>query len=264
MASARTTISAEASDHPIAAATGATVVASAIFLAWPQIDTGAAGLFHALGDGFPVSRVPLFIALRDAGRDLTTICVVGLVIACIARLVLPRLLAWLKPSVLTFLVVSLAVGPGLIVNRILKEFWGRARPLDTDLFGGQHAFSPAWEIADGCIRNCSFVSGEASAGIWLVAFAFVVPVAWRPITIRLALAWAILISFNRMAFGGHYFSDVVIGWGVTMIVVLICRELILVRQAEPIDSGAVSAALLARARAAWRRIRPERGSRDLS
>ena len=168
---------------------------------------------------------------------------------------LPRLLALLKPSALTFLVVSLAVGPGLIVNRILKEFWGRARPLDTDLFGGAHAFSLPWEVADGCIRNCSFVSGEASAGIWLVAFAFVVPVAWRPITVRLALAWAVLISFNRMAFGGHYLSDVVIGWGLTMIVILICRELILVRYVEPIDNGAAAAALVARAKALWQRAR---------
>ena len=75
MVSAWTAISEEAADHPIVAATGATVVASAIFLSWPQIATAGAGLFHALGDGFPASRVPLFIALRDAGRELTTICV---------------------------------------------------------------------------------------------------------------------------------------------------------------------------------------------
>ncbi|MDR3497410.1 MAG: phosphatase PAP2 family protein [Ancalomicrobiaceae bacterium] len=243
----------EAKRYPIAASVGATAAVSALFLSWPQIDTGVAGLFHVPNDGFPMARVPLFLALRNAGLSVTQICTFGLVAASIARLVLPRLLSLLRPSVLAFLVASLAIGPGLIVNVILKDYWGRARPIDTNLFGGAHAFSLPWEISDACARNCSFPSGEASGSFWLIAFAFVVPESWRRNTIRIALAWAALISFNRLAFGGHYLSDVLIAWGIVMSVIVICRELILFRYAERIDAGGHLSALRAKAKALWLR-----------
>ena len=35
-----------------------------------------------------------------------------------------------------FIILSLAVGPGLIVNSALKEHWGRARPREITQFGG--------------------------------------------------------------------------------------------------------------------------------
>src|SRR5690606_563997 len=71
-----------------------------------------------------------------------------------------------------------------------------------------------------CQANCSFVSGEASASFWLVAFAFVVPRRWRAGTAIGTLAFALAISINRMAFGGHFLSDVVLAWGLTLVAIL--------------------------------------------
>ena len=61
-------------------------------------------------------------------------------------------------------------GPGLVVNGVLKAFWGRARPSQILEFGGAAQFTPPVQIADQCARNCSFVSGEAS-GVTMLAIA---------------------------------------------------------------------------------------------
>jgi membrane-associated phospholipid phosphatase len=36
----------------------------------------------------------------------------------------------------------------------------------------------------------------------------------------LAFLWGAAVSFNRIAFGAHYLSDVLIAWGLTGIIVL--------------------------------------------
>lgn len=40
-----------------------------------------------------------------------------------------------------FLLVVLFVGPGLIVNGVWKEHWGRARPFEVQNFGGERLYS---------------------------------------------------------------------------------------------------------------------------
>ena len=60
-----------------------------------------------------------------------------------------------------FLLLTLALGPGLLVNGFLKSHWGRARPSEVSTFGGRQSFSPAYVIAHQCRHNCSFVSGDA-------------------------------------------------------------------------------------------------------
>lgn len=77
--------------------------------------------------------------------------------------------------VTAFLVSSLVIGPGLIVNTLLKENWGRGRPNDMAVFGGEFPYAPPGMIVDQCVSNCSFTSGHGALGFWAVAFAFLVP-----------------------------------------------------------------------------------------
>ena len=62
----------------------------------------------------------------------------------------------------TFLFSCLVLGTGVIVNSIFKSFWGRARPNDTLVFGGEQPFTIPWLNVDYCETNCSFVSGDVS------------------------------------------------------------------------------------------------------
>jgi lipid A 4'-phosphatase len=110
------------------------------------------------------------------------------------------------------------VGPGLLVNLVLKEHWGRPRPVSTDIFGGDLPFVPAGQWSDACASNCSFVSGEASAVFWLVCLIPLLPARWRRHGAPLIVAIAIFTAGLRVAFGGHYLSDVVLGGLSTLVV----------------------------------------------
>ena len=56
----------------------------------------------------------------------------------------------------------------IIVNVLLKGFWGRARPNDILELGGEENFSAWFQYSDACSTNCSFVSGDASVGFSLI------------------------------------------------------------------------------------------------
>ena len=41
-------------------------------------------------------------------------------------------------------IVSFIMGPGILVNSVFKDHWGRARPVTVEQFGGDLVFSPVW------------------------------------------------------------------------------------------------------------------------
>lgn len=119
-----------------------------------------------------------------------------------------------------FLVLLMALGPGLIVNAIFKDHWGRPRPRQVQLFGGDRQFHQPWERGtDGTGR--SFPSGHASAAFYLMAPYFVLRARDRR-RARLALAagvgYGLLMGFARMAQGGHFPTDVIWAGGVVYLV----------------------------------------------
>lgn len=114
--------------------------------------------------------------------------------------------------------LSLGIGSGLIVNALLKAYSGRPRPRGTDLFGGGLDFVQAGSFAGKCLENCSFVSGEASSGGWLLCLVLLLPPRLRlPLGIPLA-ALAIVMPIMRVLTGAHYLSDAVLGWLLSLVV----------------------------------------------
>ncbi|MDB5365670.1 MAG: Phosphoesterase, PA-phosphatase related protein [Rhodospirillales bacterium] len=133
----------------------------------------------------------------------------------------------LSRPLLLFVALTIAIGPGLVANAVLKNNWGRARPHQIAEFGGTKRFSPAWAVSDQCPKNCSFVSGDASFAVALVAFAW----AWPAGVQRRRWAWRIgsfaaLVALMRMARGAHFLSDTVIGILLTLLVMLVLERLI--------------------------------------
>ena len=125
-----------------------------------------------------------------------------------------------------FLIATMAIGPGLIVNLGFKDHWHRPRPIQTQDFNGPNPFMPWYDDNGGCKKNCSFPSGEASTAFWMVAPASVLPPPWRAPAILAAFAFGFAASLLRLAFGGHYISDVLLGGLVTLIVIEIIRRVI--------------------------------------
>ena len=115
-----------------------------------------------------------------------------------------------RTSAIAYITLSLAIGPGLISNFALKDNMGRARPAQVVEFGGTHTFTPAWVPSDQCPKNCSFVSGHAAFGFFLVTFAFLMAPGYRRRAVFAAtLAVAAAIGMARIGQGRHFLSDTI-------------------------------------------------------
>jgi len=181
-----------------------------VLVAFPQIDLGVSALFHDPASGRFVSEGPLLNVLRKGVPPL----LYGVVLFLVLQWLGGRLTGVGSPRALNgrrvvFVLTSLALGPGLIVNGVFKEWWGRARPSDILAFGGEARFTPPWLMTDQCASNCSFVSGHAAMGFWTVALALLVPPPWRGPAIVGALVFGAVVSGARIVVGGHFLSDVV-------------------------------------------------------
>ena len=101
-------------------------------------------------------------------------------------------------------IVGPVIGCGLIANFYFKDNWGRARPINIQEFGGEKIYTQPFIISDQCERNCSWISGEASA-----AFSFITGtiILKSPIFFLLNIIFGIIVSFCRIAMGGHFLSD---------------------------------------------------------
>ncbi len=115
---------------------------------------------------------------------------------------------------------ALVVGPVILVNALLKTFSGRPRPNDTLLFGGDLPFVPVGDFSGACVQNCSFISGEASGMGWLLCLIALAPKAKRHLIAPPVIFLSILGAALRVAFGGHYLSDVLLGWLSSLLVLL--------------------------------------------
>lgn len=191
---------------------GAFVASCLVFLLWPGLDTWFSSLFWD-GRAFPLVRSQQFEFIRNVIWTASTVTVLGTLGLWLAWLTLgpsarvpARLWGWI-------LALYLA-GPGILVNGVLKEHWGRARP--AQVFDGSAEFSRPFAIADECVRNCSFVSGEGAAA---AALAIVVgALAWPSLGVRgrrvigaSLVAMAAGAAMMRVLTGRHYLSDVVFG-----------------------------------------------------
>lgn len=218
---------------------------SAIFLAAPGIDLWTTGLFYRPEGRFFLSREPVLVFLRQTG-DIAVISVVAwLFVQLGLKLARPDAPSLVPPNVMIFLLSTLAIGPGLVVNVILKDHWGRPRPRTVDAFGGQLPYVEVWRITDLCARNCSFVAGEASTGVWLMALALVVPPRWRAPTAIVTGIYALVLSVNRIAFGAHFLSDVLLSWALTALVVLLGWRFIIDRPPAWLANDRLEAGLTA-------------------
>ena len=200
------------------------VIASIVFSAFPEIDMKTAALFYE-GNGVFTGKGGggIFYGKSSTVADLIRfvlflafVCV-GVVTACgLATTVLRgrAFLGFTAPKWL-FLAACLVIGPGVVGNAILKDNWGRARPVHLTEFGGNKTYSPPLIPSNQCEKNCSFVAGEASmayATFFAAAFLF------AGMGTRLICAGILAGLFSgavRMSQGAHFLSDVVFA-GVVM------------------------------------------------
>lgn len=196
----------------------------AVTAVFPQIDLTVSRWFFDPSTGYwPIAQNPVWQTVRQVLWKLADLIFVGALAIFILRMIVPT---WRKSgrAAAGFLTLSYLLGPGLIVNVLLKEHWGRARPLNVVEFGGDHLFTSALTIADQCIDNCSFVGGEPSsfAALFFVLVFMLRASLYRQNAYRklgVALFVAVFGSLLRVAFGHHFLSDIFFAWAAMFAVV---------------------------------------------
>ena len=176
-----------------------------LFALWPQIDLTVATWFYVPGSGFS--------AWRTWWVNVTYLIVARfwvLALLLFAFLLLSLLPRFRQPwrqrrTAAGYLLAVLLLGPGLLVNTVLKNHWGRPRPVHLEQFGGTTKFTPALQPSTRCATNCAFVSGHAAAAFYLMAGYWVT--RQRRYLVA-GIGFGLFVGFVRMAMGAHFLSDV--------------------------------------------------------
>lgn len=114
-------------------------------------------------------------------------------------------------KIFLFFVLVMAIGPGLIINTILKDNWGRPRPRNIVEFNGNYKYEKPLGI-DASSKGKSFPCGHASMGFYLLTPFFLLrkkKIKAAYIFLFLGLITGFAIGIARMVQGGHFASDVI-------------------------------------------------------
>lgn len=204
-------------------------VVGVVFGLYPKIDLMIAAPFHDIslrGNPFGLRIYPPLLLARDIGLWVGTAVIVPVVAALVLKLLLPRRRLLLSGRAILFLMTTIALGPGLLANVVLKEHWDRPRPIEVTQFGGTEHFVAWWDPRGECDKNCSFVSGDVAGAFWTIAPAALVPPPWRALAYGAALALGAGMAALRIMMGGHFFTDTVFAGVFTFLIIWLVHGLI--------------------------------------
>jgi lipid A 4'-phosphatase len=196
------------------------VVTGIVFAAAPQFDLDISALgYDAKAPIFVINAQGWVQDVRWAARVLITLLALPAGLAIIGKVIWPHRNMLIEGRAALLLLATIALGPGLLTNLILKDHWGRVRPIDVQQFGGRERFTPWWDPRGNCPNNCSFVAGEPSGAFWTLAPAALAPAPWQPLAYAAVLVFGAGIGVLRIGAGAHFFTDVVFA-GVFMYLVV--------------------------------------------
>lgn len=189
----------------------ATALFSVVMFLFPELDLAISHFFYNPQRGFLLKN---FYNQWHLGvfRDSLVYITYGLItiitLTMIGGIFFKNLKMPLSPKIGLFLLICFAIAPTLVVNGILKNHWGRARPYQVQQFGGHKIFTPAWVMSHQCEKNCSFTSGETANVFCYLALLFVV--RRKKLIASIILTVGALSTFERVAQGDHFFSDAIL------------------------------------------------------
>jgi lipid A 4'-phosphatase len=196
------------------------IVVGGVFAVYPQFDLDISALFYDRATHKFVAWESDWVDdARSAATWLITLLVAPAFLAVAGKLILPWRPTLIAGRAVLFLIVTLALGPGILANGLLKEHSARMRPEDVVELGGTGQFTPWWDPRGPCSANCSFIAGEPSGAFWTVAPAALAPPQWRALAYAGALGFGSAMGTLRIAGGAHFFTDCVFA-GVLMFVVV--------------------------------------------
>lgn len=133
-------------------------------------------------------------------------CITTLLIAVpVGILILNKKTSIFYKRAAIIVLLSLMIGPGLIVNTVFKNHWGRARPYQ--VLRDHKSFSPVWQRNANAPENNSFCSGHASIGFFLGIP--LLALRRKKSAVITSLGGGVIIGVVRVLQGGHYLTDII-------------------------------------------------------
>jgi membrane-associated PAP2 superfamily phosphatase len=196
------------------------LIVGLLFGIYPELDLRLAGLFYDTATkSFPLKFNTLAAIARDGAMWIAWGLALPAIVALVVKLVRPERPLLMSGRAIVFLLTTLILSAGVLTNLTFKSYWGRPRPVTVTQFNGTQPFVAWWDPRGSCGRNCSFFSGEGATAFWTYAPAALAPPAWRPLAYAAATMLGVTTSVLRMAFGGHFLTDVAAAGLVTFLVI---------------------------------------------
>lgn len=174
-----------------------------------QIDLAVSRYFYH--DGHFLSS-QLFNFVYDYGILPGWITILIALNFLIGSLFLPQLKKWRRPC--SYLILTLAIGSGIIVHAVFKDHWGRPRPRQSIEFGGDQPFRAFYQPHFNLDTepSKSFPCGHCSMGFYFFTLVLLGS-HYRNrklfyTGIGLTILLGVALSVIRIAQGGHFVSDV--------------------------------------------------------
>lgn len=136
----------------------------------------------------------------------------GLAIGAVVFLILSNTSALFKNKKIysLFFLLTIVLGPGLIINSVLKMQCGRPRPRETTHYQGTWQYHNVWQKGITG-KGKSFPCGHCSMGFVFMGFYFIYYRDKKKLAnlfLLLGIFYGGLIGLARMSQGGHFLSDV--------------------------------------------------------
>jgi membrane-associated PAP2 superfamily phosphatase len=179
-----------------------------------DLDVRIARKFYVAGEGWPVGAEPLWRFLKHYGVIPAWVLAVGALAVWIASFAKTRLRPLRRGAM--FLVFVAVLGPGVLVNDVFKEQWGRPRPRDLTEFGGTRDYVEPL-VKSPREHGGSFASGHAAMGFYLLAPYFLLrrrSPARAAALLAVGLVYGALVGTARVVQGAHFASDVLWALGI--------------------------------------------------
>ncbi len=198
-----------------------------VFGSHPELDLKIAAWFYdPATKTFPLKSDTFAMVVRDVAMWVAWAFAAPAIIALVVKFARP-----LKPLIVpgrtvAFLLITIVLSAGILSNLAFKSHWGRPRPVMVTEFGGPWEFKPWYDPTGACQKNCSFFSGEGATAFWTYAPAALAPPAWRPLAYVGATLFGLATGGLRMAFGGHFLTDVLVSGLVPFFVIWLVYALI--------------------------------------
>jgi membrane-associated PAP2 superfamily phosphatase len=188
-----------------------------LFSAWSELDLWTSAQFRDPHGGFVGDRIGWVVFLYKAMPRIGWVYFLGSLAIIVLGHYLPGRVPFRWRRRAASLALVSALGSWFVINALLKEHWGRARPRDVIelVANAPHHFSLALMPADQCVHNCSFTSGHAASGFVIMAVGLMGSVATRRRWLAIGLVAGAFASAGRVLQGGHFLSDTLFA-GVTI------------------------------------------------